>query len=311
VSLSAKGAAAVIEVKVKFAVPVLVTVTVCAALLLPTAMLPKLRLVAESETADAPTPVPDSAATCVLAVPLLLSVTVNAPYKLPAVVGAKFTAIVQLPPAATGTAVEQLVPAAAIPNGPVVAIPLIVKLAVPVLFSVTVCDALVVPTACEVAKGTLAGVSVAIGAVTPAPMSTIVCGLLGALSAKVTEPTTLAAVVGVKVMLMRQIPWAAIGEVHVLVVVKPLLGVMEVKLSGAVPVLVTVTVCAALDVPRATLPKFTLLEESSTPGRFTPVPVSRIICGLLGALSVRVSDPMLGPATTGVKVRRMVQLVVG
>ena len=204
--VSANGAAAVIEVKVKFAVPVLVTVTVCAALLLPTATVPKLRPLAESEAADAPTPVPVSAVTCVLTVPLLLSVTDKAPNKLPAVVGAKFTAIVQLPPAATGTAVEQLVPAVAIPNAPVAAMPLMAKLAVPVLFRVTVCDALVVPTACEVAKVTLVGVSVAIGVATPVPVSDIVCGVLGALSTRETEPNAPPATVGVNVTLIVQMP---------------------------------------------------------------------------------------------------------
>jgi hypothetical protein len=42
---------------------------------------------------------------------------------------------------------EQLVPAAATPNGPVVATALMVRGAVPLLVSVMVCDALVVPTA--------------------------------------------------------------------------------------------------------------------------------------------------------------------
>lgn len=179
------------------------------------------------------------------------------------------------------------------------------------MVSVTVCDALVVPTACAVAKVTLVGASVAIGAVTPVPVRDITCGLLGALSVIVTEPNAPPAAVGVNVTLMVQIPCGATGKLQVSASAKGAGAAIEVTVRFAVPVLVTVTVCAALDVPRAMLPKFRLLEDSSTLGRFTPVPVRSITCGVLGALSVRVSAPTLGPATTGVKVRRMVQLVVG
>ena len=101
-----------------------------------------------------------------------------------------------------------------------------INVALPVLVRVTVCGALVVPTAWEVAKVTLAGERLAMGAVTPVPVSEIVCGLLAALSVKVTEPTALPAVVGVKVTLMVQIPPAATGEPQVLVCAKPAVAIM-------------------------------------------------------------------------------------
>ena len=46
-------------------------------------------------------------------------------------------------------------------------------------------------------------------------------------------------------------------------------------------------------------------------GSAVPVPVSRMTWGLLGALSVRVSDPTLDPAVTGVKVTPIVQFEGG
>lgn len=86
---------------------------------------------------------------------------------------------------------------------------------------------------------------------------------------------------------------------------------IEVKLSGAEPLLVTATVCAALVVFTAWEPKLRLVGERDTRGCADPVPVSRIIWGLLGALSVRVSDPTLEPAMVGVKVTVIVQLELG
>jgi hypothetical protein len=83
----------------------------------------------------------------------------------------------------------------------------------------------------------------------PPPVKAITCGLLPALSTKVNEPSALPAVVGVKVTLIVQIPPAAtVAFRQVLVCAKGSVAVIELKLSDAVPVLVTVTVCAALGV---------------------------------------------------------------
>ena len=84
------------------------------------------------------------------------------------------------------------------------------------------------------------------GAETPVPVSEIICGLLAALSVKLTEPTALPAVVGVKVTLMVQIPPAVRDEPQVLVCAKGAVAVIEARVRVAVPVLVTVTICAAL-----------------------------------------------------------------
>jgi hypothetical protein len=106
---------------------------------------------------------------------------------------------------------------------------------------------------------------------------------------------------------MVQMPAAATGEPQVLVWAKGPTAVIEVMLNAAEPVLVTVTVCAALVVFTACEPKVRVLAESDTTGSAAPVPVSRMIWGLSGALSVRVSDPTLCPPTLGVKVTAIVQ----
>jgi len=75
---------------------------------------------------------------------------------------------------------------------------------------------------------------------------------------------------------------------------------MPVMLSVAVPVLVSVTVCAELVVPTAWLPKATLLGLRLTAGKAAPVPVRLTLCGLPGALSVMVSEADAEKAEVGV-----------
>jgi hypothetical protein len=80
-------------------VPLFVSVTVCAALVVPTVWLPNVNVVGDSVTAGTPTAVPVRATVCVLDV--ALSVSVSVPVCVPALVGANVTEIVQLPPTAT------------------------------------------------------------------------------------------------------------------------------------------------------------------------------------------------------------------
>jgi hypothetical protein len=87
-------------------------------------------------------PVPDKLTVCVLpATPLLLSVTVSVPVRVPVAVGEKVTLIVQELLAATLPAQVLVTPKLAL-----VAMLAIVSVALPVLLRVTGCDALVVPT---------------------------------------------------------------------------------------------------------------------------------------------------------------------
>jgi hypothetical protein len=136
---------------VSAAVPVvLLRVTACDPLVVPTIWLPNGRLDGETLATGA-VPVPVRLTVCVLPVtPLLLSVMVSVPLSSPVAVGEKVTLIVQEPPAATGLVVEQVVPveatAKALAFVPVIAMLAIVSAAVPVaLLRVTACDPLVVP----------------------------------------------------------------------------------------------------------------------------------------------------------------------
>ena len=70
--------------------------------------------------------------------------------------------------------------------------------------------------------------------------------------------------------------------------------------------LVSVTETGLLVVPTVRLEKLSLLEDRLT-GK-TPVPVALMVCGLLLALSVMVTDPVAAPVAVGVKVTEMAQL---
>src|ERR1700730_4727045 len=71
--------------------------------------------------------------------------------------------------------------------------------------------------------------------------------------------------------------------------------------SVSLPVLVMVTVLAALVVPTAWGPKFRVFVSSVRTGA-TPVPPSGISCGLPATFSVMVSVPVLAPIAVGGKV---------
>ncbi len=82
------------------------------------------------------------------------------------------------------------------------------------------------------------------------PLSVIVCGLLDAVSVKVTHPERVPLAVGVNVTLTVQVPEAGIGEpVQLFVCEKSPLALMLEKVTGPESLLVKITACGALDVP--------------------------------------------------------------
>lgn len=89
---------------------------------------------------------------------------------------------------------------------------------------------------------------------TPVPDKLIFCGLLLALSVIVTWPLREPAAVGVKVMLITQLPLAATEAPQVLVCAKSPLTTMLATLSATLELLESVTVLTALVLPMATLP---------------------------------------------------------
>ena len=159
---------------------------------------------------------------------------VTAPFRVPIAAGVKVTLRVQLAPAAR-LALHVFVSE----KSPLTVMPVMLRAALPLLQSVTVCALLHVPTACA-GKVKEAGERLTTGAVpVPVRLTVWVAGL--ALSAMVKEPLREPLTVGVKVTLRVQLALAARLAPQVLVWEKSPLTVMLVMLRVALPVLLRVT----------------------------------------------------------------------
>jgi len=152
-----KSAPVVMLAIVSVAVPLLLKVTGCAALVVPTAWLAKDRPFGEADP-SAPRPVPVKLTVWVLpGVPPSSSVTESVPFCSPTTVGVNVTKIKQLPEGESG--VEQLSVSA---NPTLAEIPEMDRFWLPVSVTNTVCVALPVPTFCG-AKARLEGERDAVG----------------------------------------------------------------------------------------------------------------------------------------------------
>ena len=96
-----KGPVMTIALMVRLVLPLFVSVTVCALLVVPTNWPAKADGVDRLTPVVDAVPVPLRLTVCVVGIPVLLSVIVTVPVWAPVVVGSKVTEIVQLPPAAT------------------------------------------------------------------------------------------------------------------------------------------------------------------------------------------------------------------
>ena len=78
---------------------------------------------------------------------------------------------------------------------------------------------------------------------------------------------------------------------------------------AAVPVFLSVTVCAADCAPTSVEAKARLVGERLTTGTPTPVPLSVTVCAeaVLEALSARLSEAGAAPAAVGLKVMEIAQ----
>lgn len=198
---------------------------------------------------------------------LALSLTLSVPFLVPTTVGLNVTLIVHLPLAAK--LVVQVFADTA--KSPVVEIAMLFSATVWLFVRVNVFGALVVPTVCATYVA-VAGVSFA--GTTPVPESDTVCGLLGALSVNVRVPVREPNTVGVKVTFTMHL--APTGRVvpHVLEdMAKMPLVAMLLMFSVAAPLLVNVTVLAALVVLMTTFPKLNEVGDSVTAAPFSvPTP---------------------------------------
>jgi hypothetical protein len=202
------------------------------------------------------------------------------------------------------------------PEGVAVKSPLAAMLEIvsvpPELFvSVTVCGALVVPTAC-VPKLRLTGDSVT--GIAPVPVTSTICGLPAPDVAIATLPLVDAVSLGVNVTDIVHFPDAASGPPQG---VAPLPAAENVALPVTpliVTVLallfVTVMVLAALAMPMPVFAKLSVagLKVNGAVGPPVPVPESATISGLRGPLVGSARLPLIEPLEVGAKVTVIVQL---
>jgi hypothetical protein len=145
------------------------------------------------------------------------------------------------------------------------------------------------------------------GVLTPVPARFTACGLLPALSLKESVAVRLPIAAGVKVTLMAQVlPGATRAPVQVstLLPKSPAFAPVSptlVMVRLAVPLLVTVSVCAALVAATTRLPKSRLAAEGVKAAAM-PVPVRFTVWGLPAALSVNTTEAVRVPVALGVKV---------
>ena len=149
-------------------------------------------------------------------------------------------------------------------------------------------------------------VTVMVGSI-PVPERLTDCGLSLALSLKESVAVRPALAAGVKVTLMAQVlPGATVTpmQVSTLLPKSPAFAPISPTLviaRLAVPLLVTVSVCAALVAPTSWLPKSRLVAEGAKAGAM-PVPVRCTVWGLTAALSVNTTEAVRVPMALGVKV---------
>jgi hypothetical protein len=145
----------------------------------------------------------------------------------------------------------------------------------------------------------------------PFPVKLTVCGLPEALSATESLAWRVPFAVGLNVTLMVQ--WALAERLagQLLLSLKSPLFVpvmlIPVMVSGALPELVSVTVCEELVEPTFSFPKLMLVGLSVTAGT-VPVPFKLTVCGLPVALSEILTEAVRLPPAVGLKVTSIVQL---
>ena len=267
------------ELMVTLTVLVFLSVTACASLVVPTAVLGKAMEVGVSVRVGvvAATPVPVSATVC--GVPVALSATDRLAFNVPVAAGLNSTETVQLAPAAR---VEPQVVAdfrKELALVPVIVSEVRVTEPVPVFFTVTVCAAVVDSSVVE-AKVRLVGESetVKVGAAVPVPVRVMVCGVPVALSAIDRLALSVPVAAGLNSTETVQLAPAARVELQVVADLRKELTlvpaiVSEVRVTEPVPVFLIVTVCAAVVEPSVVEAKVRLEGVSETVKVWAAVPV--------------------------------------
>ncbi len=163
--------------------------------------------------------------------------------------------------------------------------------AVPEFVSVTVCTAELLPTF-SVPNARVVVLSFSAGTAVPVPVSVTFCGDPVALSVMVSVPVSAPAAVGLKATYTEQEAFAAsvaaqpFRSTNDVALVPP--SAIELSVTLAVPVLVSVTVCRSLVVPTAVLGKASdvMLTDRVVELALAPVPDRATVCGVDEAESV-------------------------
>src|SRR5579859_5520683 len=144
------------------------------------------------------------------------------------------------------------------------------------------------------------------------PVSATVLGLLEALLVMVSVPVSaLPTTVGAKVTVTAQLAPAASDAGQVLVwVYGPLMEMLEI-VSGAVPLLVSVTLRGVHVWFTCVSGSVSEVAERVSCAVDPPVPLNVTVCGLPGAPSVKVSVPVTAPVAVGVKITLTVHVPPG
>ena len=262
------------EVRARAAVPEFLMVTTWAAVIDPTVVEAKVRVVGVSVTAGvAAAPVPDRVTTC--GEPVALSAIESEAVRAPAAVGLNSTETVQLAAAARDVVQVFAEMRKELELVPVRVSEVRVRAAVPEFFMVTTWAAEVDPTVVD-AKVNFVGVSVTAGAAAAAPVPDRVatCGEPEALSAIDREAVNAPAAVGLNSTETVQLAAAANDVVQVFAEMRKEVAlvpvkVSEVKVRAAVPEFFMVTTWAAVVDPTVVDVKVRLVGVSVTAGAVT------------------------------------------
>lgn len=262
----------------------------------------KVRLVGANVTGDAP--VPDKAAACGLAAPVMAMA--SDPFADPVSDGEKVTDKVQEADFASAPP-QGVLPLPTAVKFALALMVLIVIVPVPLLVTVIVFAAAVPPIPVEENVND-AGLSFNAGFPPPvaAPLSPTVSGLKALLLKMSSAPLIVALYCGVKVTAIVQLAPPARELPQVPPVTEYSALAVALKLIAVVWMFVNVTVPDDDD-PTAALGSVRLVGV--TVSGSSPVPVSLTSCGLVPALSLKVSAPVTAPRALGLNVTFTVQLL--
>ena len=309
--------ASVKALNVSVAEPLLLTLTLCAALLLPSVCAAKFSDVAFSEMADCGNAVPLPFSVMAVGDPVALWLMARLALRAPVAVGAK--AIFSTHEAFGGTEPPtlQVLPLASrnsLACAPLISSALISKGALPLLLTVAVCAADVLLTTWL--KLSVVGDTPITGfSATPVPDRLVLLDPPLALCVTTRLALRAPAVDGVKPMLSVQLAPAATDPLATQLPPLSVNSVLPVdKLpssSGALPVFDSVAVCAALEVPRFTLPKASeAVMAAAGAAAAVALPLRLTTPGLPVALWATVKVPLRAPSAPvdGLKTSDTVQL---